>query len=369
MQAPYPAQGVATGRALCMNGTPTGSIKKVFENLHNHGLIAGMPSNGNLKSWAQQGVCLLNVALTTPVGVPTGHEGTWSAFTDGIIKELAARNVIFILLGRFAQGKKPLIGNCWKFEGIHPSTTNPVNCRPGPLNFVHCTAFADVNKELEARKQTPINWNSVFEDKSFTADAKVRMAIEHSGEVTPMGPQDEKPPAGLEGIFIFTDGGALANGKPECVASWSFYATDGVNVLRDSGIVEPVEIPDQVYKASNNRGELTAILRAVEALLRAGNAMPSTAVTIVSDSKYSMDCVTQYITTWRKAGRTAQLNYALIDETATAVDKLKLYRHVIFRFQKGHNKVRPVDPVDGFYWWGNDVADRACSAELCEAKK
>ena len=49
-----------------------------------------MPKNGDLSSWAKQGVLLLNATLTVRSGEPTSHSGQgWEDFTDAVIRKIS----------------------------------------------------------------------------------------------------------------------------------------------------------------------------------------------------------------------------------------------------------------------------------------
>ena len=71
-----------------------------------------MPQHGNLESWAQQGVLLLNSVLTVRQSQAASHQGKgWEAFTDQIIRILneKRRGIVFMLWGSYAQKKGQII--------------------------------------------------------------------------------------------------------------------------------------------------------------------------------------------------------------------------------------------------------------------
>ena len=73
-----------------------------------------IPNNGYLKKWADQGVMLLNTVLTVRAHAANSHKNIgWEEFTDAAIRVLNEqdRPMVFILWGRPAQMKKPMLTN------------------------------------------------------------------------------------------------------------------------------------------------------------------------------------------------------------------------------------------------------------------
>ena len=107
--------------------------------------------------WAEQGILLLNTALTVRDGQANSHKGKgWEIFTDRIIELLNEKEepVIFILWGNNAKSKKRLITNPKHFiiEGVHPS---PLSASRG---FFGCGHFKKVNEILKSLGKKEINW-------------------------------------------------------------------------------------------------------------------------------------------------------------------------------------------------------------------
>lgn len=111
------------------------------------------PKSGNLTHWAQQGVFLLNSALTVLDHMPGSHLQYWEKFTDSIIQEISDKreNVVFILWGNYARNKAKLIdqGKHLILESAHPS---PLSAR----NFFGNHHFIKANKYLESHGIEPI---------------------------------------------------------------------------------------------------------------------------------------------------------------------------------------------------------------------
>lgn len=93
-QDPYPTPGHAVG--LSFSVAPEvrplpGSLLNIFREL-NTDLNLPQPSSGDLTPWTQQGVLLLNRALTTAPRKPAAHRGKgWEEVTEQAIRALAAR--------------------------------------------------------------------------------------------------------------------------------------------------------------------------------------------------------------------------------------------------------------------------------------
>jgi ribonuclease HI len=87
-------------------------------------------------------------------------------------------------------------------------------------------------------------------------------------------------------IRIYTDGSALGNGRDS--------ALGGVGVYFGPGDERNVSEPLTGTRQTNNRAELTAVQRALEVAPR------DRRIVIVSDSKYAIDCVTDWFRNWQR---------------------------------------------------------------------
>lgn len=132
------------------------SLKNIYKELH-HDLGCPIPNHGYLKSWAEQGVLMLNTVLTVQAGKANSHRGMgWETFTNEVINFLNQREepIIFVLWGNPAQKKLALIDK--EKHGIILST------HPSPLSahrgFLSSRPFSTINRLLEDSRQSPINW-------------------------------------------------------------------------------------------------------------------------------------------------------------------------------------------------------------------
>lgn len=117
-----------------------------------------VPKHGDLVSWAEQGVLLLNTVLTVREGEANSHKGKgWEIFTDKIISLLNEREqpVIFVLWGNQAKLKKKLIDENRHFiiEGVHPS---PLSASRG---FFGSKPYSKANKILRDLGKEEIDWS------------------------------------------------------------------------------------------------------------------------------------------------------------------------------------------------------------------
>ncbi len=156
-QDPYHGPGQANG--LCFSVSEgikhPPSLVNIFKEMQKD-LNVPYPKTGDLTAWANEGVLLLNTTLTVREHSPASHQGKgWEEFTDSVIRRLSdnRKGIIFILWGRHAQNKKPLIDITKHhiLEAAHPS---PFSCS----GFFGCRHFSKANYLLTQNGQSPINW-------------------------------------------------------------------------------------------------------------------------------------------------------------------------------------------------------------------
>lgn len=117
-------------------------------------------NNGDLTHWAEQGVLLLNCALTVRENSPGSHTKIWKDITDDIIRNLSAtqKGLCFLLWGKHAQQKEGLIhpdNGHLVLRAAHPS---PLSAnRGGWFGNGH---FGTVNSFLESIQREPIIWGT-----------------------------------------------------------------------------------------------------------------------------------------------------------------------------------------------------------------
>lgn len=154
-QDPYPTPGHANGLAFSV--APGVALPKSLRNIYREldDDIGSVPTDGDLTPWAEQGVLLLNTALSVPSGQASGHATLgWGKLTEQVLARLSDRPRAFILWGKHAQGFRPCIpGEGHLFiESPHPS---PLSAHRG---FFGTRPFSRVNNWLAAKGERPIRW-------------------------------------------------------------------------------------------------------------------------------------------------------------------------------------------------------------------
>ena len=156
-QDPYHGENEANGLSFSVNEgikLPP-SLKNIYKELYDD--LGITKTTGDLTSWANQGVLLLNSVLTVLKDTPTSHSKIgWQEYTDAIIRKLNEREktIVFILWGKYARSKKNLITNKRHYiiESPHPS---PFSANSG---FFGSRPFSKTNEFLKKNNIKEIEW-------------------------------------------------------------------------------------------------------------------------------------------------------------------------------------------------------------------
>ncbi|MCP1388592.1 uracil-DNA glycosylase [Corynebacterium sp. TA-R-1] len=156
-QDPYPTPGHPMGLAFSTQpGVPAPrSLVNIYKELLDD---LGIPprNDGDLSSWATQGIMLLNRVLTVRPGAPGSHRGKgWEAVTEAAIRALAERDapLVAILWGRDAQQAKAFLGDTPVIASPHPS---PLSASRG---FFGSRPFSRANEALVSQGAEPADWS------------------------------------------------------------------------------------------------------------------------------------------------------------------------------------------------------------------
>lgn len=156
-QDPYPTPGHPIGLSFAVERhvrpLPR-SLTNIYKELESDLGIAPA-AHGDLSSWQDQGVLLLNRVLTVAPGAPASHRRRgWEEVTEHAIRALVARGgpLSAILWGRDAQSLIPLLGEVPHVASPHPS---PLSASRG---FFGSRPFSQVNALLEAQGAGPVDW-------------------------------------------------------------------------------------------------------------------------------------------------------------------------------------------------------------------
>ena len=153
-QDPYPTKGHANGLAFSVTPeTPLPrSLANIFREMEDD--IGTRPATGDLSHWTDQGVLLLNTALTVPESEAGGHAKLgWSRLTTQVLERLDGTPRAFLLWGKHAQKHgSTLSSHHLKIETAHPS---PLSASRG---FFGSKPFSRINAWLLGQGHRPINW-------------------------------------------------------------------------------------------------------------------------------------------------------------------------------------------------------------------
>lgn len=157
-QDPYHGPGQANGLCFSVNEGVEfpPSLRNIFQEVHDD-VGAPIPSSGDLRRWAEQGVLLLNSTLTVEAHKAGSHQNHgWEEFTDATINALATQreHLVFILWGSYAIKKGGFINRM-----KHLVLTSP---HPSPLSayrgFFGNHHFSKANQYLVQHGKIPISW-------------------------------------------------------------------------------------------------------------------------------------------------------------------------------------------------------------------
>lgn len=132
------------------------SLKNIFKELKED-LGYKIPTHGDLTTWANQGILLLNATLSVRAHEAGSHQKKgWETFTNNVIKKLAEEKdgLIFLLWGKFAQQKELLI-NTDKHHVLKAAHPSPFSAYNG---FYGCKHFSSTNKILTSAGKKEIDW-------------------------------------------------------------------------------------------------------------------------------------------------------------------------------------------------------------------
>ncbi|KAJ2785850.1 uracil DNA glycosylase [Coemansia javaensis] len=159
-QDPYHGPGQAHGLAFSVRPgvrVPP-SLANMYRALKNDYPDFVAPGHGYLGGWAQQGVLMLNAALTVEAHNANSHAGRgWERLTDRVVELVNRRadNVVFMLWGSHAQKKGAKVDRKRHLvlASVHPS---PLSAHRGFLTAGH---FRRANEYLAEHGLDPIDWS------------------------------------------------------------------------------------------------------------------------------------------------------------------------------------------------------------------
>ena len=168
-QDPYHGPGQAMGLSFSV---PKGqklppSLRNIYKEMAAD-LGCTAPSSGDLTSWAQQGVLLLNTTLTVREHAANSHAKLgWKTLTDAIVRLCLQleQPVVFLTWGRHAidmvEAARKAAGaaaNKFFLASTHPSPLSATRAAGGLPAFMGSRPFSRTNELLTQHGAAPIDW-------------------------------------------------------------------------------------------------------------------------------------------------------------------------------------------------------------------
>lgn len=157
-QDPYPQVNVADGIAFSCSlmGTVEKSLKYMYDSIERT-TDQTIERSPDLTKWANQGMLMLNSALTTSIGKPGSHQEIWKPFTAAIIDHLIWNKpgLIYVFLGKRAQEYADMIpDNHYKIFATHPASAAYTNQIDWDCNDL----WNKINQQLLKDEKETINY-------------------------------------------------------------------------------------------------------------------------------------------------------------------------------------------------------------------
>lgn len=159
-QDPYPQLGVADGISFSCSITEKEqpSLKYLRDAIQRtvYDPIPE-PRQSDLRYLSNQGVLLLNTALTTQVDKPLTHQKIWQAFIAYVLDTINSnkKDIAFVFLGKTAQELESLVDD----DHLKLMASHPASAAYNQAEEWDCKdVFNQVNKFLQDEKKGEIRW-------------------------------------------------------------------------------------------------------------------------------------------------------------------------------------------------------------------
>jgi uracil-DNA glycosylase len=315
---PYPTNDVAHGLSFSFLGS---KIPKSLKNIHSCLVKTGMIANSKLKNgdltrWANQGLLMLNTALSTEEGKSGEHIKIWQEYIYKIIQrmELKTKNSIYYLLwGSHAhkiESLLPIVNDSNRiFKWAHPVAYIASN---SDTNFLYCDHFKKLNVVFV---KNPIKWEFGDDVKSSSlsiGSSKIETMNMSSKDTDVVNKLSIFDKANKNMIFV-VDGSCNPNKKcPEAIGGYAAKVIHGWG----KGTEIFGRIDNTKEYASNIRAEGYAILKALEFAEKHRKNWER--LIIISDCELWCKMVSHYMPKWSYDKFKSQPNTDL----TTAINKL-----------------------------------------------
>ena len=272
-QAPYINLEDATGLAFSTNGNLTNNLKIIYKRLAELGYK--ISDQGNLESWANQKVLLINKYLTRS---SQEIHMFWEAFTLNIITKISELSKC---LGIFLLGTPEL-------ENYLTNTNIFVYKSIGSIN--------DYNKILESKNISIINWDiplhkKTLEQEKIMIKERINRNTKLLNEITKKLESDKKRLLEIDKnisvnniLVMAVDGGCINNGSTNAKGSYAVHFPKYFNGIKNmdipdiSGIVPNKQIfmdneynityIDTEISVTSARSELLAMIHALITIIK-----------------------------------------------------------------------------------------------------
>lgn len=295
---PYTSREHAHGLAFSsLSKKVPPSLKNIYKCLFAKGLISEMPKTANLSDWVNQGVMLLNFALTTKIGKSGSHLKHWKPYSINILKNLSEYGVqhnikyIFMLWGKNAQGLKKFINieHHTILEWLHPSPMSQASATEAD-KFIHCAHFSLANQLLIDNNMGPINWN--IGSITICKNDKIQDSIIQSPEIKINYIVGKDSSATT--LKWYSDGSCTSNGTKNSVGGAAAACVSGY--LKDTIIL--IGTTKDKKPATNIRMEGLAIIHILELMFKKIKSNDWRTCQIYTDSEFWLKMIFNYMPKW-----------------------------------------------------------------------
>ncbi len=157
-QDPYHDVGQAMGISFSVPDdieVPS-SLRNIYKEMRDDGFKINDPLKGNLMKWCEQGVFLINTALTVKAHEPKTHTEKWKLFTQALFRHLNSNcdPLVIIMWGNPAQSFSSYFAE--RHRRIMSSHPSGLSCHKG---FFGSRPFSKANKFLISLGKEPIDWS------------------------------------------------------------------------------------------------------------------------------------------------------------------------------------------------------------------
>lgn len=162
-QDPYPQLGVADGIAFSCSKTekPQPSLRYIFKELEAQ--YPAFRTNDllynplDLKKWSNQGVLMLNTALTCEIGNIGSHYDVWKTFTAYLLTYLNDNDtgIVYVFMGKKAESWGELISDKFNYKITVP---HPASAAYKGGKWDSKNLFKEVNKIIYDNTKQQIIW-------------------------------------------------------------------------------------------------------------------------------------------------------------------------------------------------------------------